>query len=111
MEEHEYWLVKKAIYGLRESPLSWSVERDTKMSKMKIEVQSSEDPKTVDIYFLKKLQSDPNTWQILKKGEEEESKGLLLTYVDSVLVATAEEIGNATMKAINLLEVFRGGSS
>ena len=96
------WLVKKAIYGLTESLLLWSVERDTKTSTIKIKVQNSEDPTKIDIYFLKKLQSDPNTWHILKEGEEEESKGLLLTYVDDILVATTEEIGNATMKAIDL---------
>ena len=36
----------------------------------------------------------------MKKGEEE-SKGLLLTYVDDVLVATTEELGEAIMKAID----------
>ena len=102
VEEHEYWLVKKAICGLRETPLLWSIEREKKMSKMKIKVPSKDDPSKVDIYFLKKLQSDPNTWHILKEGEEEESKALLLTYVDDILVATTEEIGNATMKAIDL---------
>jgi hypothetical protein len=101
VEEHEYWLVKKAIYGLRESPLLWSVERDTKVSKMKIKAQNKDDPTRVDIYFLKKLQSDPNTWHILKEGEEEESKGLLLTYVDDILVASTEEIGEATMREID----------
>ena len=74
VDEHEYWLVKKAIYGLKESPLLWSIHRDTKMSKMKIKVPKQDDPNKVDIYFLKRLQSDPNTWHILKKGEEGESK-------------------------------------
>jgi hypothetical protein len=101
VEEHEYWLVKKAIYGLKESPYLWAVERDTRLSKMKIEVPNSEDPEIVDKYFLKKLQSDPNTWHILKEGEEQESKGLLLTYVDDILVATSDEVGKATMKAID----------
>ena len=31
VEEHEYWLVKKAIYGLKESPYVWAVERDTRL--------------------------------------------------------------------------------
>ena len=41
---------------------------------------------------------------------------MLLTYVDDILVATAEEIGNATMKAIDLTwkcseeEVVKEGS-
>ena len=30
IEADEYWLVKKAIYGLKESPLLWSKERDRK---------------------------------------------------------------------------------
>ena len=68
VEEHEYWLVKKAIYGLKESPYLWAVERDTRLSKMKIEVPNSEDSEISDKYFLKKLQSDPNTWHILKEG-------------------------------------------
>jgi hypothetical protein len=41
---------------------------------MKIKVPRQDDPSKVDIYFLKRLQSDPNTWHILKKGEEGESK-------------------------------------
>jgi HKD family nuclease len=56
---------------LKESPLLWSKERDTRLSKMKIEVPNSDDPNITDIYFLKKLQSDPNTWHIPKEGEEE----------------------------------------
>ena len=28
IEADEYWLVKKAIYGLKESPLLWSKERE-----------------------------------------------------------------------------------
>ena len=83
---------------------------------MKIEAPSSEDPNIVDNYFLKRLQSDPNIWRILKEGEEEESKGLLLTYVGDILVATTEEARQATMKAIDNTwkcsdeEVAQGGS-
>ena len=41
------------------------------------------------------------TWHILKKGDEEESKGLLLTYVADILVAATEDLGDATMKAVD----------
>ena len=34
--EHEYWMVKKAIYGLKESPHFWSNEKHSKLKKMKI---------------------------------------------------------------------------
>ena len=44
----------------------------------------------VDEYFLKKLETDVNTWHILKKGEEKESKGILLTYVDDLMIITKE---------------------
>ena len=93
--------MKKAICGLEESPLLWSKERDKKLAKMTIEIPTKEDPTVKEESILKKLRSDPNTWHILKKGEEEESKGFLLTYVDDILVATAAEIGEATMKAID----------
>jgi len=34
VEPDEYWMVKKAIYGLKESPLLWSKERErSKVSK------------------------------------------------------------------------------
>ena len=98
VEADEYWLVKKAIYGLKESPLLWSKERDRKLAKIVIEIEKDG---IKEQYILKKLKSDPNTWHIVKKGNEEESQGLLLTYVDDILVATTEELGKATMKAID----------
>jgi hypothetical protein len=68
IEADEYWLVKKAIYGLKESPLLWSKERDRKLAKIIIEVEKDG---ISEQYILKKLKSDPNTWHILKKGNEE----------------------------------------
>ena len=98
MEADEYWLVKKAIYGLKESPLLWSKERDRKLAKLITEIEKDG---IKEEYILKKLKSDPNTWHTVKKGYEKESKGRLLTYVDDILVATAEELGEATMKAVD----------
>ena len=74
-------MVKKAIYGLKKAPLFWSSERHKKLSKMIIDMPMKEDPSINEEYILKKLQSDPTTWHILKEGNEEESKGLLLTYI------------------------------
>ena len=68
---------------------------------MTVEMPNEEDPTAKGEYLLKKTQSDPNTWHILKKGDEEESKGLLLTSVDDILVAPSEELGEAAMKAID----------
>ena len=44
IEADEYWIVKKAIFGLKESPLLWSTERDKKLSQLTIEKLSKEDP-------------------------------------------------------------------
>ena len=60
-----------------------------------------DDPAVEEEYFLKQIQGDPNTWHILKRGQEEESQGLLLTYVDDILVAASEELGEAVMKVID----------
>ena len=38
---------------------------------------------------------------ISRNGDEEDSKGLLLTYFDDILVATTEELGEVTAKAID----------
>ena len=64
VQPDEYWMVRKAIYGLKESPLLWSKERDNKLAKMIIEVERADDPTVKEEYILKKLKSDPNTWHI-----------------------------------------------
>ena len=64
-EPDEYWLVKKAIYGLKESPLLWSKERDHRLEKLIIKIEKDE---IQEEYILKKRKSDPNTWHIVKKG-------------------------------------------
>ena len=101
VEPDEFWMVRKAIYGLKESPLLWSKDRDNKLLKIVIEVERTEDSTVKEEYILKKLKGDPNIWHILKKGKEDESFGLVLTYVDDILVATTEELGEATMKVID----------
>ena len=65
IEADEYWLVKKAIYGLKESPLLWSKERDRNLAKIVIEIERDG---IKEQYTLKKLKSDPNTWHIVKRA-------------------------------------------
>ena len=52
VEADEYWLVKKAIYGLKEPPLLWSKERDRKLAKIVIEIEKIG---IKEQYILKKL--------------------------------------------------------
>ena len=42
VEPDEYWMVKKAIYGLKEAPLLWSKERDKKLASLIIEIEKDE---------------------------------------------------------------------
>lgn len=42
MKEGEAWIVQKAIYGQRESPKLWSMERGNKLSKMILKVKGRE---------------------------------------------------------------------
>ena len=74
VEPDEYWLVKKAIYGLRESPLRWSNEREANLTKMIIEVPRNDCHTINDKYFLTKPQGDPNTWRISKEGVSKKSQ-------------------------------------
>ena len=54
---------------------------------MKFEMPNEENGK-VDEYYLKKLETDVNTGHSLNKGEEKESKRILLTYVDDLMIIT-----------------------
>jgi len=80
----------KAIYGFRCSPKLWKDYRDEELEKMKIKGMR-----------LHQLESEPSTWAI---PHEETSKlqGLLLMYVDDVLVPVPapEEVAEAWVSRI-----------
>ena len=50
---------------------------------------------------MKRFESDVNTWHIIQKGDESEAKGLLITYVDDIMVIAEEVIAEAMMKKID----------
>jgi len=91
MNEGEAWIVERAIYGLRESPKLWSMERDDKLRKMRIKVGKK---------FLKlhQMKADANSWHIL---DGIESVGLVNTYVDDILVMSTKEITQEVMDEID----------
>ena len=61
------------------------------MSKTKIKVPNKDDPSQVDFHFLKKLQSDPNSWHILKEGDEEEPQRKRLNKKSPLSVLEGDE--------------------
>ena len=85
ISENEVWEVKMAIYGLQESPLLWAKERDRRLTELSLKIEEDE-------YSLKRFETDVNTWHITKKGDTKEAKGLLLTYVDDIMVLSEEKI-------------------
>ena len=78
-DESDYFLVDKALYGLRQSPRCWGVYRDSRLLQMK----SKE-----GIHFLPSA-AEPNLWQI---RSEHALVGFLLVYVDDMLACAAPEV-------------------
>ncbi len=107
VKETEIWQVNRAIYGLKEAPLLWARERDRKLKELTFQLPKSLEGRgkgvkkdVFDEFYLQRLKTDVNTWHILKK-DEKKSQGILLTYVDDLMVVTTEEIGEALMKRID----------
>ena len=82
----EHYLAVKAVYGLRQSPRKWGRHRDRRLLQMK----------TRDGFVFRPSTAEPNLWRVLKvpletdltEVEEFESElyGLLVIYVDDILI-------------------------
>ena len=100
----ELWLVKRAIYGLRESPRAWGDHRDQALRQMAVYYRGM-------IYVLRRCSTDTSIWRVIKypvfilKGLlpvsmrvlihsflGEETVGIILTYVDDILVSAFHEL-------------------
>ena len=86
----------RAIYGLRQSPKLWGAHRDTKMGGMSWEGQEG-------TIALEPIVGDPNIWKMiqLKEGWEEVTKGLILVYVDDLLIMGPEPLIQKCIKRIS----------
>ena len=83
-----YLEVKKALYGFRQSPRLWGDYRDDKLRIL-----------TAEGMRLEQLDSEPSLW-LVRRIVTEEVEGLLLTYVDDLLVMGAESTVRAWCQAI-----------
>ena len=88
VEEGVVWKIKKALYGLRTSPIAWETERDNTLKSLQ---WVHEDVS----YRLLPRQGSPCLWTVvpIRSGEdpnvkspsEELTRGVVITYVDDLL--------------------------
>ena len=87
---------EKAIYSLRRSPKLWGLTRDETISAFDIQVNYEG---KIKIFNLEPLQSEANLWKLCA-GEDERLHGLLMTYVDDILVAAPKVLLEAVIQKI-----------
>ena len=91
-----YWKALMAMYGLRQSPKTWGDHRDDCLRTMTWEVGE-------DKFYFEPMISEPNLWRIMKKEQitQDTQKGLMLVYVDDLLVLSKEEIVQSVIEVIS----------
>ena len=94
-----YYLPEKAIYGLRRSPRLWGLTRDETISDFSI--QGEHNGKHME-FMLEPLQSEPNLWKLRNALEPEDTTlyGLLMTYVDDLMLASSPNLLQAMQAKI-----------
>ena len=116
-EKGEMWLVHKAIYGLREAPRAWADHRDKFLRYLQIVSKGM-------LHRLEKSITDPSVWIITRRPSSllaaklkgykmprlvrvliaqfvgNETVGLVLTYVDDILVMSEKNLGKTVMKLV-----------
>ena len=94
-----YYLPEKAIYGLRRSPKLWGITRDDTIKDF--DIQGEFEGKKMRFNF-EPLQSEPNLWKLQNAEDPEDVKvyGLLMTYVDDLLVTAPQSLMTAVIQKI-----------
>ena len=85
-EPDEFWEVRRAVYGFKESPKWWSQYRDSELSKSTFLTH-------LGPARLRKTQSDDNLWEILL--ENNDKVGHVLVYIDDLLILCGQGIAEA----------------
>ncbi|CAE7885488.1 TY5A [Symbiodinium sp. KB8] len=91
----ERWQLTHGMYGLRQSPKLWSAFRDGEMKKMIIEDEDTS-------WILKQGEAEPNMWLVYETGApvDQEPEGVILIYVDDILLCGPLRLVRALSKAI-----------
>ena len=81
----EHWEVLMALHGYKESPKLWADYRDVELTNLKAEIND-------DTWLsLDQIITEPNMWRSMKhqvsgSSTTERSCGILLVYVDDLLI-------------------------
>ena len=86
-----WWLVKQAIYGLRESPAVWSEFRDKELREARWKTNRSGEQVECR---LQQLVANNQIWRITTVENEDVTLGYLTVYVDDVLAMGEEPVLN-----------------
>ena len=92
---NERWQLTHRMYGLRQSPKLWSAFRDAELRKMIVR----DEEKT---WVLKQGTAEPNMWLIYEAeaSGKEEPDGLILVYVDDILLCGPLQLVRALSSSI-----------
>ena len=85
LQLQETWKIERVLYGLREAPRLWSLFRNDGLQAARI-------PYDGKMLILLSLDTDENLWKICYEGQEQEPEGLMLIYVDDILVLSQPDI-------------------
>lgn len=83
------------MYGYRQSPKLWGDHRDNTLRKKKIELSSG-------WLVLRQMASEPSMWLIVEEKDtgEETIRGLMLVYVDDLLICGEEDAIERTTECV-----------
>ena len=97
------WKIKKALYGLRTSPIAWEMERDNTLKSLTWVHDETE-------YRLLPCHGSPCLWTVIpirpgedpsvKTSKEELTRGVVITYVDDLLLTGWQHHIDAITKAL-----------
>ena len=86
-KEDEVWIAEKAMYGLRQSPRSWSLHRDSTLVNL-----------VIPGLKLRQTASEQNLWAI--EDDEYQLVGLILVYVDDMLICGRGEVPEVVLRVL-----------
>ncbi|CAE7238481.1 GIP [Symbiodinium sp. KB8] len=88
VEQDVVFVVRRALYGLRESPALWAAHRTEVLGRLSVNTKEGR-------VFLKQMTTDSELWMILlepTKGAKPILRGILVTYVDDLLYLAARDL-------------------